>query len=251
MTYVQAFLSQELVQALGWTILHSLWQGALVALALSVLMVFLNRQSAQVRYFISITALFTTLAIAVFTFWSIYQAPVKNAVSATVSDNTFSSEKATVLSLAEISWTEKAEGFFVPYFEKHLPLLVTLWFMGLLVMALRMLGGLAYVNRLKHYQTQPLGAKWQNKLEELRMHLGVSKPVLLLESLQVKVPMAIGYLKPVILVPFGAVNGLTEKQVEAILAHELAHIFRHDYLFNLIQSFVETLFFYHPDMWWM
>ena len=84
MTYVQAFLSQELVQALGWTILHSLWQGALVALALSVLMVFLNRQSAQVRYFISITALFTTLAIAVFTFWSIYQTPVKNAVSATI-----------------------------------------------------------------------------------------------------------------------------------------------------------------------
>jgi bla regulator protein BlaR1 len=73
MNYVKSLLSQELVQALGWTLLHSLWQGALVALSLSVLLVFLNRQSAQVRYFISVTALFTTLALAVFTFFSIYR----------------------------------------------------------------------------------------------------------------------------------------------------------------------------------
>jgi bla regulator protein BlaR1 len=255
MTYVQAFLSPELVQALGWTILHSLWQGALVALALSVLLVFLNRQSAQVRYFISLTALGTTLALAVFTFFSLYQAPQKSLSAATVvvSGTTFSAINPTVPEQAEVSLPDKFpfEDFFAPYFEKHLPLLVTFWFMGLLIMALRMLGGLAYVQRLKHYQTRPLSAKWQNKLEGLRNRLDLKKPVQLVESLQVKVPMVIGYLKPIILVPFGAVNGLSEKQVEAILAHELAHIYRHDYLFNLLQSFVETVFFYHPAMWWM
>jgi bla regulator protein BlaR1 len=112
-------------------------------------------------------------------------------------------------------------------------------------------GGLAYVQRLKHYQTQPLGARWQQKVDDLREKLELRKPVKLLESLQVKVPMAIGYLKPVILVPVGAISGLSEKQVEAILAHELAHIYRHDYVFNLLQTLVETIFFYHPGMWWI
>ncbi|KAA9340186.1 M56 family metallopeptidase [Adhaeribacter soli] len=252
MNYVQTFLSQEVVQALGWTILHSLWQGALVALALSVLLLFLNRQSAQVRYFISVTALFTTLALAVITFFSLYRSPApETAKQATTA---FSAGNATILvSKTETVWFENlfSTTFFSAYFEKHLPLLVTLWFMGLLVMALRMLGGLAYVQRIKNYQTKPLGDRWQNKLHALQQELGMKKPVKLLESLQVKVPMAIGYLKPVILVPVGAINGLSEKQVEAILAHELAHIYRHDYVFNLIQSLVETIFFYHPGMWWI
>jgi bla regulator protein BlaR1 len=253
MNFVKTFLSQEVVQALGWTLLHSLWQGALVALALSVLLVFLNRQSAQVRYFIAVTALFTTMALAVFTFFSVY----RSAVPATVYKTSGYALSAPATSLplvkAESSWFDSlfSATFFSSYFEKHLPLIVTLWFMGLLVMALRMLGGLAYVQRLKNYQNQPLGERWQTKLDELRQQLGLQKPVKLLESLQVKVPMAIGYLKPVILVPVGAISGLSEKQVEAILAHELAHIYRHDYVFNLIQSLVETIFFYHPGMWWI
>ena len=252
MNYVQTFLSQEVVQALGWTILHSLWQGALVALALSVLLLFLNRQSAQVRYFISVTALFTTLALAVITFFSLYRsAAPETAKQATAA---FSAGNATILAAeTETGWFGNlfSTTFFSAYFEKHLPLLVTLWFMGLLVMALRMLGGLAYVQRIKSYQTKPLGDRWQNRLQALQQELGLKKPVKLLESLQVKVPMAIGYLKPVILVPVGAINGLSEKQVEAILAHELAHIYRHDYVFNLVQSLVETIFFYHPGMWWI
>ncbi|MFC5271081.1 M56 family metallopeptidase [Adhaeribacter terreus] len=253
MKYADTFLSQELTQALGWTLLHSLWQGALVALALSVVLVFLNRASAQVRYFISATALFTTLALAVFTFFRLYQEPAQITTPATTT--TFSAQNHSVSTVAAASetWYESLPfaDFFASYFEKHLPLIVTIWFMGLLVMALKMLGGLAYVQRLKHYQAKPLGLRWQNKLNELQAKLNFTKPVALLESLQVKVPVAIGYLKPVILVPVGAVNGLTEKQVEAILAHELGHIYRHDYLFNLVQSVVETIFFYHPAMWWI
>ncbi|MBK0403164.1 M48 family metalloprotease [Adhaeribacter sp. BT258] len=253
MKYADTFLSQELTQALGWTLLHSLWQGALVALALSVVLVFLNRHSAQVRYFISVTALFTTLALAIFTFFSLYREPVKITETAPLS--TFSSPNPAVstAAIASEAWYESLPfaDFFATYFEKHLPLIVTIWFMGLLIMALKMLGGLAYVQRLKHYQAKPLGLRWQNKLSELQGKLNFPKPVALLESLQVKVPVAIGYLKPVILVPIGAVNGLTEKQVEAILAHELAHIYRHDYVFNLVQSVVETIFFYHPAMWWI
>ena len=77
------------------------------------------------------------------------------------------------------------------------------------------------------------------------------KPVELLESSMVKVPMVIGYFKPVILMPVGAVNGLSESEVEAILAHELGHIFRNDFLMNIVLSIIEVLFYYHPAVWWI
>ncbi|HSI90396.1 MAG TPA: M56 family metallopeptidase, partial [Adhaeribacter sp.] len=255
MKLTEAFLSAELIRALGWTILHSLWQGALVALALSGLLLFLNRYSAQVRYFVSVTALFTLLALSGFTFFSLYNPlpPVSMAVTEQTA-GTFSAPDLSVLAPeSPAGWSAALPftHFFSEYFEKHLPLLVTFWFLGLLVMALKMLGGLVYVQRLRHYQTRPLPQKWQQKLAELGAELNLQKPVLLLESLKVNVPMALGYLKPVILVPVGALNGLSEKQVEAILAHELAHICRHDYLFNLLQSFIETIFFFHPAVWWM
>src|SRR5688572_28329332 len=208
MNKVETFLSQELVQALGWTILHSLWQAALVALALSALLILLNRHSAQVRYFVSVTALFTTLALSVYTFSSLYSHPATEPTQTEVT--TFSGLNPTVLAPAEPNsdgWFDKLPfaNFFETYFEKHLPLIVTLWFMGLLVMALKMLGCLAYVQRLKHYQTKTLGQKWQHKLTELQEKLDFKKPVKLMESMRVKVPVAIGYLKPVILMPIGAV----------------------------------------------
>lgn len=254
MNKVATLISPELVEALGWTILHSLWQGALVALALSALLILLNRHSAQVRYFVSVTALFTTLGLAVFTFFSLYNQPASGSAAAFPAV-TFGAETHSVLTPAApaAGWFNMLPfaGFFETYFEKHLPLIVTFWFLGLLVMALKMLGSLAYVQRLKNYQTRPLAPKWQQKLAGLQQQLAFTKPVKLLESVRVKVPVAIGYLKPVILMPIGAVNGLSEKQVEAILAHELAHIYRHDYLFNLVQTVVETIFFYHPALWWI
>src|SRR5688572_7863935 len=255
MNKVETFLSQELVQALGWTILHSLWQAALVALALSALLILLNRHSAQVRYFVSVTAMFTTLALAVFTFFSLYTQPTTE--TATLQEaGTFLAQNPTVFTSTaepESNWFAKLpfSGFFETYFEKHLPLIVTFWFMGLLVMALKMLGSLAYIQRIKNYQTRLLGLKWQQKLTGLQEKLDFTRPVKLMESVRVKVPVAIGYLKPVILMPLGAINGLSEKQVEAILAHELAHIYRHDYIFNLVQTVIETIFFYHPAMWWI
>jgi beta-lactamase regulating signal transducer with metallopeptidase domain len=81
--------------------------------------------------------------------------------------------------------------------------------------------------------------------------LHVFKPVTLLESALVKVPTVIGWLKPVILIPPSALIGLTPQQFELILTHELAHIRRHDYLVNLLQTIIETLLFYHPAVWWV
>ncbi|MDX5482246.1 MAG: M48 family metalloprotease, partial [Hymenobacteraceae bacterium] len=115
----------------------------------------------------------------------------------------------------------------------------------------RLIGGLAYTQRLRHYKAVPLGEKWQQRLHSLSQTIGIPQAVRLVESRVVRVPMTIGFAKPVILLPIGAVAGLPQAQVEAILAHELAHILRRDYLVNLLQSVVEILFFYHPAVWWM
>src|SRR6185295_14003751 len=80
---------------------------------------------------------------------------------------------------------------------------------------------------------------------ELRRHVAI------VQSAAVAVPTLIGWLKPVVLLPASALSGLSPEQLQAILAHELAHVRRHDYLVNLLQSMVETLLFYHPAAWWV
>ena len=96
-----------------------------------------------------------------------------------------------------------------------------------------------------------LDDKWRQSLRRLCGQLRIRRPVRLLESALVDVPMVIGWLRPVILLPASALSGLTPQQLEAIIAHELAHIRRHDYLINLLQSLIETLLFYHPAVWWV
>ena len=125
------------------------------------------------------------------------------------------------------------------------------WLLGLLAMSLKMLGGLLYVQRLRRYRVEPLGEVWQARLGELCARAGLRRPVQLLESALVRGPLVVGHLRPVVLVPLGAVAGLPPACLEAILAHEVAHVLRRDYLVNLLQTAVEVLFFYHPAVWFM
>ncbi len=94
-------------------------------------------------------------------------------------------------------------------------------------------------------------AKFEDILERLKRILRVSAPVRLYTSATVLVPTAIGWLRPCIVLPVTALTGLSEAQIAAILAHELAHIRRNDYLFNVVQTLIETMLFYHPAVWWV
>ncbi|MBC5993945.1 M56 family metallopeptidase [Pontibacter cellulosilyticus] len=249
MNQILNLFSESVVQALGWTLLHSLWQGALLAIILSLLMLVLHRHTSKTRYTIAAATLLLQVLVSAITFDHYYfLAPQETAalnLTVTAAQATLTTTEAPVSFWASPLEVSKA------YFEQHMPLIVTFWLMGLVLMALRFLGGLAYTQRLRHYKTTPLSEKWLERLAALQQELGMSKVVRLAESGLVKVPMAIGYAKPVILMPVGAVTGLSQAQVEAILAHELAHILRRDYLFNIIQSIVDIIFFYHPAMWWI
>lgn len=251
MSYEIDMMSQKIIDALGWALLHSLWQGAVVALLLGVLLLLLNRHSAKVRYFLSIGSTIAVFGFFIITFLFLYFDGKDAALETGI-------HSVSVVEVSTLPNGNAQNSFWGPmllggeqYFNQHLPLLVSLWMVGLLLMSLRFLGGLAYVQRLRHYRIKPLESQWQETLLRLQKQMGITKVVKLAESTLVKVPMVIGYLKPVILIPVGAATGLSQQQLKAILAHELAHIGRNDYLFNLLQHVIETILFFHPAVWWL
>ncbi|MCB0551904.1 MAG: M56 family metallopeptidase, partial [Phaeodactylibacter sp.] len=248
METIYQILSGALSEALGWTVLHSLWQGMLIALLLAGAMIALQKRPAQWRYLAANAALFLLLLSSIATFVLLYQPGSEEAAEIVAPP------AAGAISLAEQAAPpihEQALAFFSDYFGQHLPLIVCIWLLGLAFFVLRLLGGVAYAQRLRRHRTRPLPQEWQWRLDELARRLPLQRAVLLLESALVKVPVVVGHLKPVVLLPIGAINGLTAAQVEAVLAHELAHIYRRDYLFNLLQSLVETLYYFNPAVWWI
>ncbi|MBV9926613.1 MAG: M48 family metalloprotease [Acidobacteria bacterium] len=132
-----------------------------------------------------------------------------------------------------------------------LPWLTLVWLAGVMLLSARTLGGLMLARRMKLHGARPVSGLWREKAAEIARKLSVSTPVKVLESSLVSVPTAVGWLRPAILLPASAFTGLTPEQLEAVLAHELAHVRRHDYLVNVLQTGVETLLFYHPAVWWV
>ena len=244
---IQNIFSEELIQAIGWTMIHSLWQGFAVAILMGIVMIGLQKKSSNVRHEFAFFSLFLIFVISLSTFIYLYDSAVEGATLGStiivIAEGGFILENATIVQ----SFFQKS----IEYFNEHLPLIVTLWFMGMVFFLLRLLGGLAFIQKLKTQQQQVLPSKWQTVFENIHSKFPMKKTVRIVESALAKTPMVIGYLKPVILFPLGAVNQLTQQEVEAVLAHELAHIYRNDYLLNIIQSFIEIIFYYHPAVWWI
>jgi HEAT repeat protein/beta-lactamase regulating signal transducer with metallopeptidase domain len=135
--------------------------------------------------------------------------------------------------------------------QPALPWVVVLWLGGVLVLSLRLASGWVTARRLATVGTRPAPHARVAALARLAARLRVTRPVRVLESAVVQVPAVIGWLRPVILLPASALTGLTPLQLDALLAHELAHVRRHDYVVNLLQTAIETLLFYHPAVWWV
>ncbi len=242
------FLSSNLEYALGWTVVHSLWQATVLAFAVGISMIALRKRSAHLRYLVASGGLLATLAASVATFCFYFDFGARSAGAQRLAA---SPAVRMIVRETRAALTASSNIGFKEYFNRHLPLIVTVWLMGVALFTLRLLGGVSYVYYLKNYRHKPMGGDWQAKVEWLCEELGVRRAVELVESALVKAPMTIGALKPIILFPIGAVSFLSTEQVEAILAHELAHIRRFDYFFNILQSVVETAFYFHPAVWWL
>jgi beta-lactamase regulating signal transducer with metallopeptidase domain len=268
MNPIELLLDKPFFQTLGWTLLHFIWQGALVAILLANLNIFLRRRAASLRYALSCAAMLLMLALPVATFIAGQAAPSALTLQSVAArtDDTEAARAGAAGVLSEVSDAStpprrssslsllpalSGSGELARRLSGLLPWMTALWLSGVMLLSLRVAGGWMCAQRLKRRQTNPAGEDWQEMLHNLCVRMRVSKPVRLCQSLLVEVPTVIGWLEPVILVPVRALTGLTPQQLEALLAHELAHIRRHDYLVNLLQTVVETLLFYHPAVWWV
>lgn len=250
------------VEALGWTLVHFLWQGALVALMLALARVALKRRNANLRYLVSCVAMLLMLALPVITFVTLSSVahetqavmtdlptPPKQTLKTDSLKNELGDDSLIVGELNQSPAPTSARWKLREIFSGAAPWLTSLWLAGVILLSLRMLGGWVYARRLKSYGTGPLPDEWRIRFAELCREIRVLRPVRLLESAMVQVPTVIGWLRPVVLIPAGALVGLSPRQLEAVIAHELAHIRRYDYLANLLQTAVEILLFYHPAVW--
>jgi beta-lactamase regulating signal transducer with metallopeptidase domain len=242
------------ISILGWSLLHFVWQGAAVAALLASLNLLARRAAPQVRYLLASGALLVMLVLPLATFRSLRSAAVgAEATAASPAGKWLHSTRITSLRPAAASSPDapRAVGMLRRGLEPFLPSLVGLWGAGVLLLSLRALGGWALVQRLRRSGLRTAPPAIDEALVRLVGVLRISAPVRLYESALVQVPTAIGWLRPIILLPASALTGLSATQIEMILAHELAHIRRADYLVNLLQTAVETLLFYHPAVWWV
>ena len=252
--------------ALGWALVHFLWQGAALAILLGVALALIRPTAARTRYTLSMVTLAAMFILPIATTLRLYDPVVSTATKTFVapepsSDLTASPSPtprgATVKSLPLIaSATQPNSGsarftLLRDRLEPVLPWLVVVWVVGVLILSVRLAYGWMGAHRLRTHGTRAVPEALQQVLARLAARLRLNRPVRLLESLLIEVPAVVGWLRPVVLVPASALTGLTPQQLEVLLAHELAHVRRYDYLVNIIQCVIETLLFYHPAVWWV
>lgn len=262
MTGIDTLLREPAIQAVGWALLHFVWQGSLVGVLAALALRALRNSAADVRYVVAAIALSLMATMPVVTGVQAWRA-ARDQASAQ-SRSIVRSQPEVVSPIAQsITGSQRQIG--VPAsdsspsgawstsgrVERWLPALVLIWMAGVGILALRLAGGWLWIQQMKSHGAAPADAALQVLVRRLTRRLHISRGVTLLQSAGVSVPTVIGWLKPIILLPMSALAGLSALQVEAILAHELAHIRRHDYLVNLLQALLETLLFYHPAVWWL
>jgi bla regulator protein blaR1 len=240
-------LSDVVVDTLGWVLAHSLWQVAIIGLLLSF---FLPRFSnPQQRYLAAYSALLSILLAGIATFCWYFPAFNAEGHTATVLLNDLN----TVAQITVINdKTTLPMGFWqntLDWFDQHKATFVLIWLSGFLLLLVRMLGGLWYLQYLKK-QAIVLTDTWKY-LNELSDGLGIRQQVSILRTTVLRSPVTFGYFKPVVLLPVALLNQLSPAEVEAIVLHELAHIARRDWLMQLVQTIVEALFYFHPVVWWV
>lgn len=275
MSDLAQILNYPFVETLGWSLIHFLWQGILIAFLAAVLLAMLKNASASLRYFVACLAFVLMASSPAVTIWTLNSD--RAIASGTAANSTEASSElarptgnGSVVTTGDLTATlpqtpdelpehpaggplttatasEPSAGTLEPW----LTTLVAGWLFGVTALSLRLVLTLVQVSRLRTQVTSIVPQEMTDRLAELTRRLEVSRPVRLAQSALVEVPTVISALKPLILLPATAMTGLTAEQLDAILAHEIAHIRRHDYLVNLVQTVIETLLFYHPGVWWL
>lgn len=229
-------MNAQLIANLGWTLLDFVWQGAVIACVTAALLALLRNAAPQTRYAVGCVALLLCLA------W-----PLANLLLLSGAANSGAGDLPRTLGPAPVFLL--GGGGLLDWFGQHLRLVVGAWAACAGVLGLRMALGVAWIARvMRTSRTDPY---WQARLSQLATRFGLARGVRLRVMEGLSSPVTVGCLRPVVIVPASLLTGMPPELLEALLAHELAHIARHDYLMNLLQNIVEMLLFYHPAVWWL
>jgi beta-lactamase regulating signal transducer with metallopeptidase domain/uncharacterized protein involved in exopolysaccharide biosynthesis len=236
-----------LLSKIGWVLLHSVWQGALIGIVWGLIRFLMRRSSARARYLVACTGLALLPLLPVLTVLN-QPLTLPRLGPAAAADTAGSWFPAA--SLDDVSLGQEPSRV-TELCARVAPCLTPVWLLGVLFCAARLFRNCWWLRTVRFQSYEPEGTELIKLLNALRKRLRIDRPVRLLQSALVDVPTVIGWLRPVILLPFSSLVGLAPGQIEAILVHELAHIRRFDHLVNLFQCLVETLMFYHPVLWWL
>ncbi|OOQ58657.1 M56 family metallopeptidase [Mucilaginibacter pedocola] len=239
----------RIIQAFSWMLIHSLWQGLLLAVAAAVVLMVTRKASSALRYNLALALFVFFLAGCGFTFVHALDIGHTTGLGQDIANGI--AAKAGGTFHLDVAGMQAFGQACVNYFSVNAPFVVLLWFVLFLFRSVKFIGGVVYIQRVRYRKVSLPGADWQQRVDVLCRKLQLSRAVRLLESGYVKVPLVIGHLKPVILMPVGLLAGLPPEQVEAVLLHELAHIRRNDYVVNFLQTIAETVFFFNPGLMWI
>lgn len=231
----------EWLEALGWTIVHASWQIAVLGGMAALVLAWSRHGSARFRFGVLKATVLGILAWSAGTFAAQFSGLGAGAVPAST---------APMVGLQPIVTPDGRSGL-TSWLSEHLDLLVIFWSIGFGILTLRLLGGVAWLLALRRWGSVAAPAAWQERFARLRNDLDVSDRVRLLSATHISTPMVMGWVRPVVVVPASLWTGLEPRQLEALLRHELIHIARRDHWWNLLLIVTETLFYYHPVLWWL
>lgn len=229
----------NLIRATGWSIFHSLWQGAIIYAILLMCLNLFPKLNARVKHNLAYGTLCLIFMGFCITFSNLFELPAKTVTAA----GKFYIEKGQSTAMLSIPSQLKANAEYV------FPYLCTVYITGLILQLLILMVGYNKLVQLKKAARIAIPSEWQVVFEQVAQTLNIGRKIGFHLSEQVNVPLVIGYLKPIVLFPVALATQLDIKQVEAILIHELSHIRRNDYLLNLIKTGIETLLFFNPFVW--
>lgn len=247
MTTLADGISPELLKALGWTLLHFVWQGAALAAVFAVANTLCRR--ATTRYALAVITLALMMAAPLITFRSLMR---QNDPAVRYGARGASASAVKPVQGVPVTARPSAPAPEIPASQPAgMLLFVEAWFLGVVLLSLRTAGGLFLIERMRRREVKPVARELYEKCLALQRKMGLERMIRYCECVRLEAPAVLGWFRPMVLLPARALTGLSEEQIEMILAHELAHIRRLDCFVNLFQIGMETLLFYHPAVWWV
>ncbi|MFZ6732128.1 M56 family metallopeptidase [Undibacterium sp. Ji42W] len=232
---------QQAVNALGWALLHFVWQGLLIALLLAVLLNFIASAHVRTRYATAYIALITCICLPAKEF--LFRMSEKYASK----EASASSEIPIQLGLDTTSiWLD-----FMTWLDVHMNDIVVAWMICVAVLAIRMCMGLLWIAAYTHPKRSKPDPFWQARIDQMSQQFHIRRRVIFRVVEDLDGLVTAGVVRPMIMLPAAMLSGMPVDLLEMLLAHEMAHIKRHNYLLNLIQSVIEMILFYHPAVWWI